>query len=123
MRKEKTETAAADEGKAAGAGTAEVTVSEASGAEGAKAPAAHEAAKAKKEPGNLMYVGPTVPDFAIQNGVYTQIPKGAADKIEAEPELGNLFIEISDYPKANKMLRERQGYIFRAYAKALGLRK
>lgn len=114
MRKEKTETAAADEGKAAGAGTAEVTVSEASGAEGAKA---------KKEPGNLMYVGPTVPDFAIQNGVYTQIPKGAADKIEAEPELGNLFIEISDYPKANKMLRERQGYIFRAYAKALGLRK
>ena len=103
--------------------TAEVETSETSGMNGIKVPIVHETVKAKKVRGNLMYVGPTIPDFAIQNGVYTEIPKGAADKIEANPELGNLFIEIADYPKANRMLRERQGYIFSAYNKALELRK
>jgi len=69
-----------------------------------------------------MYVGPTVVDFAIQNGVYTEIPDAAKKKVEEMPELGNLFIEIRDYPKANKMLRERTGYIYSAYMKALALK-
>ena len=70
-----------------------------------------------------MYVGPTVTGFAIQNAVYTQTPEGAREKIGEDPELGNLFIEITDYPKANRMIRERQGYIYSAYEKALRLRK
>lgn len=70
-----------------------------------------------------MYVGPTITDFAIQNRVYTDIPEAAKAKLKDQPELGNLFIEVSDYPKANKMLRERTGYIFSAYMKALALRK
>ena len=79
----------------------------------------------KEEPGKsgLMYVGPTIPDLAIQNRVYTDIPQGALNKIEKEPELRNLFIKITDYPKANRMLREKDGYIFRAFEKALKLRK
>jgi len=70
-----------------------------------------------------MYVGPTITDFAIQNRVYTDIPEAAKAKLKDQPELGNLFIEVSEYPKANKMLRERTGYIFSAYLKALALRK
>lgn len=76
----------------------------------------------KKEASPKMYVGPTVVDFAIQNGVYTEIPDAAKKKVEEMPELGNLFIEIRDYPKANKMLRERTGYIYSAYMKALALK-
>ena len=70
-----------------------------------------------------MYVGPTITDFAIQNRVYTEMPDAAKKKVAEMPELGNLFIEVIDYPKANKMLRERTGYIYSAYIKALALRK
>ena len=70
-----------------------------------------------------MYVGPTLQGIAIQNRVYTEIPEGAAEAIAKDPELGNLFIPIREYPKANKMLREKSGYIFSAYAKALKLKK
>ena len=80
-------------------------------------------AKPAAEMGTLMYVGPTIPAFAIQNQVYTGIPEAAKDIIVKSPELGNLFIEIRDYPKANRMLRERDGYIYRAYLKALELKK
>ena len=69
----------------------------------------------------LMYVGPTVPGLGIQNRVYRGEPVGAADFVEKEPEIGNLFIEISKYPEAGRMLREKNGYIYRAYLKALAL--
>lgn len=82
-----------------------------------------EPVKAGEKDTRKMYVGPTVVDFAIQNRVYTDIPEAAKAKITDQPELGNLFIEILDYPKANKMLRERTGYIYSAYMKALELRK
>lgn len=102
---------------------AEVSESETTGDEGIKTPIVNETVSEKTLKGNVMYVGPTVADFAIQNGVYTEIPESARKKIEQEPVLGNLFIEIRDYPKANKMLRERTGYIFSAYEKALALKK
>jgi len=70
-----------------------------------------------------MYVGPTIPTLAIQNRVYTDIPETAKVFIAKDPEIGNLFIEVAEYPKANKMLRDRTGYIFSAYQKALQLRK
>lgn len=76
---------------------------------------------AKTEP--LMYVGPTITGIGIQNRVYTEIPAGAAEAIAKDPELGNLFIPVREYPKANKMLRERTGYIFSAFTKALKLKK
>lgn len=66
-----------------------------------------------------MYVGPTIPGVGIQNRVYTEIPEGAASLIVEHPEFGNLFIDIEEYPKANRMLRERTGYIFSAFSKAL----
>lgn len=69
----------------------------------------------------LMYVGPTVPGLGIQNRVYRGEPVGAADFVAKEPEIGNLFIEISKYPEAGRMLREKNGYIYRAYMKALAL--
>ena len=70
-----------------------------------------------------MYVGPTLPGVAIQYGVYSEIPQGALDEIKKAPEIRNLFIEVTDYPKANRMLRERTGYIYSAYIKALELKK
>ena len=70
-----------------------------------------------------MYVGPTIPDFAIQNRVYDGIPENAAEKIKETPELANLFVEIMDYTKAEQMLREKRGYIYHAYLEALKQRR
>lgn len=75
------------------------------------------------KPDPVMYVGPTIQGIGIQNRVYKKIPDGAADVIKDNPELKNLFISVSDYPKANRMIREKSGYIFSAFSKALELKK
>ena len=80
-------------------------------------------ATAKKVAGPLMYVGPTITGFAIQNRVYSQIPEEAEERFEAEPSLRNLFIPVREYPKANRMIREGTGYIYSAYLTALTLRR
>lgn len=66
----------------------------------------------------VMYVGPTVPGIGIQNRVYTKIPLDANEVIKGNPQIGNLFIKIRDYPIANKMLREKKGYIYSAFLRA-----
>ncbi|NBI86819.1 hypothetical protein D3Z47_11645 [Lachnospiraceae bacterium] len=72
--------------------------------------------------GPVMYVGPTIPGIGIQNQVFTEIPASAQEAFKKEPELGNLFISIKDYPEANVMLREKRGYIHSAFNKALELK-
>lgn len=72
--------------------------------------------------GPVMYVGPTVPGIGIQNQVFTEIPAGALEAAKAEPEIGNLFIPVRNYPEANAMLREKRGYIYSAFNKALNLK-
>ena len=73
--------------------------------------------------GPLMYVGPTVTGLAIQNRVYSEIPKEAEEAFTTNPELRNLFIPVREYPKANRMLRSGTGYIYSAFQVALGLRR
>lgn len=92
-----------------------------------KAKPKKKAATTKKKPEakaleQKMYVGPTIVGFAIQNRVYTDIPEAAKEELKNDPELSNLFIDIKDYPKADKMIREETGYIFSAYMKALALK-
>ena len=70
----------------------------------------------------LMYVGPTVNGIGIQNRVYTEIPSRTQELLDKVPELKNLFIPILEYPAACKMLRERKGYIYSAFTKALTLK-
>ena len=72
--------------------------------------------------GPVMYVGPTIPGIGIQNQVFTEIPASAQEVFKKEPELGNLFIAIKDYPEANAMLREKRGYIHSAFNKELELK-
>lgn len=74
------------------------------------------------EKGPVMYVGPTIPGIGSQNQVFTGIPASAQEAFKKEPELGNLFIAIKDYPEANAMLREKRGYIHSAFNKALELK-
>lgn len=66
----------------------------------------------------VMYVGPTVPGIGIQNRVYTETPSDAREVIKENPQIGNLFIKIRDYPIANKMIREKKGYIYSAFLRA-----
>ncbi len=81
----------------------------------------HTAGKAKKAktalPGSRMYVGPTISGIGIQNRVYTAIPADAEEKAGQMPEIRHLFIPVKEYPIANKMLREKKGYIYSAFCK------
>lgn len=70
----------------------------------------------------VMYVGPTVIGFGVQNRVYDRMPEEFRGRLEETPELRNLFIPIEEYPKACRMLRERKGYIFSAYETALKIK-
>lgn len=97
---------------------AKVKTSTAETAEKAEEAAAAEK-EVKKEPENLMYVGPTIPGIGIQNTVYTEIPAAAMEVCKEVPEMRNLFIPIIKYPAAEQMLRTGKGYIFSAYKKAL----
>lgn len=78
-------------------------------------------AAAKKSAGKdpVMYVGPTVNGIGIQNMVYTEIPGNAQELFQKAPELKNLFIPVREYPAACRMLRERKGYIYSAFMRAL----
>ncbi len=72
--------------------------------------------------GPKMYVGPTVAGIGIQNRVYTEIPVDAREKATDMPEVMQLFIPVEQYPIANKMLREKKGYIYSAFRKVAGIR-
>lgn len=77
----------------------------------------------KKEPKRYMYVGPTVSGIGIQNRVYTDIPQEVVGLMNAgHPVIGDLFIQIRDYPVANRMLREKKGYLYNAYLAAEKIR-
>ncbi len=85
-------------------------------------PAGKTQAKKPKAMGPWMYVGPTISGIGIQNRVYTEIPKDAEERAEEVPEINHLFIPVASYPTANKMLREKKGYIYSAFCKVDGLR-
>ena len=75
------------------------------------------------EPKRYMYVGPTVPGIGIQNRVYTDIPQEVKDIVNGgNPLIGELFIKIRDYPKAERMIREKKGYLYNAYLAAQKIR-
>lgn len=80
-------------------------------------------AEEKKEPKRYMYVGPTVSGIGIQNRVYTGIPQEVVNLMnDGYPVIGDLFIQIRDYPVANRMLREKKGYLYNAYLAAEKIR-
>lgn len=82
-----------------------------------------EPAEEKKEQARYMYVGPTVPGIGIQNRVYTDIPPDAVDIINnGNRVIGELFIQIRDYPTAERMIREKKGYLYNAYLAAQKIR-
>ena len=79
--------------------------------------------KVATAPEPKMYVGPTLSKLGlIQNVVYTGIPAGAAAVIAERPMVGNLFILVKDYPKAEKSIREQSGLYWMAYNEAQSLR-
>lgn len=82
-----------------------------------------QSAEEKKEPKRYMYIGPTVPGIGIQNRVYTGIPQEVVALMnDGHPVIGDLFIQIRDYPAANRMIREKKGYLYNAYLAAEKIR-
>lgn len=89
----------------------------------AEAETQKEAVEEKKEPTRYMYVGPTVPGIGIKNRVYTDIPQEVIDIMNnGNPVIGDLFIKIRNYPAAERMIREKKGYLYNAYLAAEKIR-
>lgn len=76
---------------------------------------------AKKTEEKLLYVGPSIYGVARTGSVYTGIPDGAQEARKDAPDIVHLFIPLSDYPKAEKMISTRSGYIGLAYKHAEAL--
>ena len=98
-------------------------VKKSAGAESVKAQVVNETASDSVPEGGFMYVGPTIPNFAIQNAMYTDIPEEAKQRFAENPVLRNLFIQIKDWPKANEMIRTQSGYIWTAWQAAMEIRR
>ena len=90
--------------------------------EEAKAPAKKKQ-PAAKAPETVLYVGPTINGIAITGTVYTTIPEAAKAAKADAPMILNLFIPIREYGEAERMIREKRGYIYSAYTEALKLKK
>lgn len=67
----------------------------------------------------VLYVGPTISGIAITGTVYTSIPDAAKAAREKAPMFLNLFIPIREYGAAERMIREKKGCVYSAYAEAL----
>ncbi len=66
----------------------------------------------------VLYVGPTISGIAITGTVYTTIPEAAKAAKADAPMILNLFIPIREYGEAERMIREKRGYVYSAYAEA-----
>ena len=70
-----------------------------------------------------MYVGPTLVRYGlIQNVNYEGIPASADDFFKACPLGRLLFIDISQYPEAERQIRTGDGYFYEAYMQAYKLK-
>ena len=85
--------------------------------EEAKAPAKKKQ-PAAKAPETVLYVGPTINGIAITGTVYSSIPEAAKAAREKAPMILNLFIPIREYGEAERMIREKRGYVYSAYTEA-----
>lgn len=85
--------------------------------EEAKAPAKKKQ-PAAKAPETVLYVGPTINGIAITGTVYSSIPEAAKAAKADAPMILNLFIPIREYGEAERMIREKRGYVYSAYAEA-----
>lgn len=83
-----------------------------------KAPAKKTQAVAEAKTEAVLYVGPTISGIAITGTVYTTIPEAAKAAKADAPMILNLFIPIREYGEAERMIREKRGYVYSAYAEA-----
>ena len=83
-----------------------------------KAPAKKTQAVTEAKTEAVLYVGPTISGIAITGTVYTTIPEAAKAAKADAPMILNLFIPIREYGEAERMIREKRGYVYSAYAEA-----
>ena len=86
--------------------------------ESVKAPVKKTQAVTEAKTEAVLYVGPTISGIAITGTVYTTIPEAAKAAKADAPMILNLFIPIREYGEAERMIREKRGYVYSAYAEA-----
>jgi len=68
----------------------------------------------------VIYVGPTMTSIgAVANTIYSDIPETAQAAFEQCPILKILFVNIPDYPQAEREIREQSGACWGAYEAAV----
>ena len=73
-----------------------------------------------KEKAPVVYVGPTITAIgAITGTVYSDIPVSAEKALEEKPIIKILFATLTEYPEAEREIRERHGIYWNAYEVAV----
>ena len=67
----------------------------------------------------IVYVGPTMYGIATRNTVYSEIPAALAAEIESRPFLRDLCISVQELPGALQQIREKRGFFYTLYQKAM----
>lgn len=68
-----------------------------------------------KEKAPVVYVGPTITAIgAITGTVYSDIPVSAEKALEEKPIIKILFATLTEYPEAEREIRERHGIYWNA---------
>ena len=74
----------------------------------------------KKEPEQLVYVGPTIVGVAVQYTVYKNgIPNSLSKAIAEVPAIGCLVLPVSQLAEAMKKITKKQGALYTQYQNAL----
>ena len=73
-----------------------------------------------KEKAPVVYVGPTITAIgAITGTVYSDIPVSSEKALAEKPIIKALFTSLTDYPDAEREIRERHGIYWNAYETAV----
>lgn len=75
----------------------------------------------RKNAEKRIYVGPTILGVAAKNTIFSgELPGSLKEAIKKNPYLSNLVVSVGQYPAAEKMLRNKKGYVYDAYQEAAG---
>lgn len=73
---------------------------------------------AKKQPKQVVYVGPTIPGVIKTNTIFNNgIDERVAERIKSQQELGGLLIDINNLSDAQRQIALKKGAYYSLYSK------
>ncbi|WP_167955127.1 hypothetical protein [Anaerosporobacter faecicola] len=73
---------------------------------------------AKREPKQVIYIGPTIPGVIKNNTIFNNgVDQRVSERIKSQPELGGLLIDIEGLSDAQRQIALKKGAYYSLYSK------